>query len=93
MDENYKNAIKENPGSGLILGNYAGFLKENCYVLGSYARFMWDAEEDDEEEDEEEEESGSGREHGGGGLICGCGVEMAKLMKSFALLPPLAASS
>uniref|UniRef100_A0A7N0VKF3 Uncharacterized protein n=1 Tax=Kalanchoe fedtschenkoi TaxID=63787 RepID=A0A7N0VKF3_KALFE len=151
MDEYYRNAIKENPGSGLILGNYARFLKEvkgeverakeycerailaksndgyvlamygeliwetqrdgfrakayfdqaaklapeNCYVLAAFARFMWDLEEDEEEEDdgEVESESGSGSGVGEGGSLI-CGVEKAKLMKSFAaVMPPMAASS
>lgn len=40
--------------------NWNGF----SYVLASYARFLWDAEEDLEEEEEEEEESEGKRQCG-----------------------------
>ncbi|KAE8727056.1 Detected protein of unknown function [Hibiscus syriacus] len=60
-EEYYGRAILVSPGDGEILSLYAqliwdrhGDKTRTSMVLGSYAHFMWEAEEEDNEEDETE---------------------------------------
>ncbi|PHU02358.1 hypothetical protein BC332_27609 [Capsicum chinense] len=63
-DVYYQKMIEAYPRNGLLLANYARYLKEAMkkesdstrvsYVLASYARFLWNAKEEDLNEAEEE---------------------------------------